>query len=169
MMQKCITILKKEQYPLAFFGVLCYTAPMEYAAKTILAVDDAPVMLRTYQTTFSSVYTVLVAKTPETGLGLLAREKVDLILLDYEMPGPISGIDFLAKVRQQEHLKELPVVLVTSHVSEELVLQAKALGAAGFIKKPFNTVDLVRRVLTALRVDDMDVDSLGQLFPVVQV
>jgi CheY-like chemotaxis protein len=140
---------------------------MAYEEKTILAVDDTPVILRTYQVTFSTVYKVLVAKTPEVGLDLLTKEKVDAVLLDYEMPGLISGFDFLALMKKEERLKGIPVLLVTSHVSEALILQAKKLGAAGYIKKPFETVDLVRRVLNAMQVKDMEVDVTGALYPVI--
>lgn len=63
-----------------------------------------------------------------------------IVFCDVRMPR-MSGIDLLARIKDSEHLKELPVVLVSSASDRETVLQAVKLRAVGYILKPLQPVD----------------------------
>jgi CheY-like chemotaxis protein len=78
----------------------------------------------------------------------LADAGLDLILLDINMPG-IDGFELLKKLREQEALKNLPVVMCTTSGYDKDMDQAKALGATGYVTKPADLTKL-RPTLAAL-------------------
>jgi two-component system response regulator len=59
----------------------------------------------------------------------------DLILLDINMPG-YSGFDVLTRLRDDDHLKRIPVVMLTSSDAQNDIARAYELGASGYIAKP---------------------------------
>ena len=65
----------------------------------------------------------------------LGEQKVDLILLDWNMP-ELSGIDFLRQVRAQPEYAELPIIMVTSEAAKYNVIEALKAGATDYIIKP---------------------------------
>ena len=65
----------------------------------------------------------------------------DLILLDINMPG-YSGFDVLAQLRGDEHLKLIPVVMLTSSEAQADIVRAYELGASGYIAKPTHFQEL---------------------------
>ncbi len=71
----------------------------------------------------------------------------DLIMVDLEMPGQ-SGLDFLAAVKQDDGLRVIPVIVVTSSLLEANVRAAYRLGAAGYVHKPVALEDLTATVAT---------------------
>jgi signal transduction histidine kinase len=93
---------------------------------------------------------------PKTALGgrmaleLLQKESFDLILLDIMMP-EVSGEDVLQSVRQDPHLKDIPVVLITARASEEDRIHGFNLGADDYISKPIIPEELILRVGNLLR------------------
>jgi two-component system chemotaxis response regulator CheY len=78
----------------------------------------------------------------------LKTDKVGLILSDINMPN-MDGIEFLTRLKADESLKMVPVLMVTTEGSQAKVMQALALGAAGYVKKPF-TADQIKEKLTGL-------------------
>lgn len=80
---------------------------------------------------------------------LLARQAVDLILCDWEMP-EMSGIELLGWCRAQEPLKAVPFIMVTSRGDKENVVQAIQAGVSDYIGKPFSNDQLVTKVRKAL-------------------
>jgi len=79
-------------------------------------------------------YRVLTASSGADGLRLAIEEQPDLVILDEQMP-EMTGLQLLQALRE-EHL-DLPVVFMTGHGSEELVVQAFRLGARDYVIKPF--------------------------------
>ncbi|VVN75182.1 response regulator [Pseudomonas fluorescens] len=80
---------------------------------------------------------------------LLAREAFDLVLCDWEMP-ELSGLELLTWCREQDHLKTLPFVMVTSRGDKENVIQAIQAGVSGYVSKPFTNEQLLTKVKQAL-------------------
>lgn len=79
----------------------------------------------------------------EAALALLAAAETlpDLILLDINMPG-LSGFEVLARVKADERLKRIPVVMLTSSELATDVARAYELGASGYVSKPSYLHDL---------------------------
>ena len=69
----------------------------------------------------------------------------DTIFLDLNMPGS-NGMDFLAKIKANPRLANIPVVIYTTSSRKEDVLQATLLGAAAYIVKSFDIEDVSRRI-----------------------
>ena len=80
---------------------------------------------------------------------LLSREAFDLVLCDWEMP-EMSGLELLTWCREQDTLKTLPFVMVTSRGDKENVVQAIQAGVSGYVSKPFTNEQLVTKVKQAL-------------------
>lgn len=78
----------------------------------------------------------------------LKTEKVGLILSDINMPN-MDGIELLTRVKADDALKTIPVLMVTTEGSQAKVMQALELGASGYVKKPF-TADQIKEKLTGL-------------------
>ncbi len=86
---------------------------------------------------------VFVAETGEAALDYLSRSKagdsecpkIDLILLDLNMPG-MGGKEFLRRIKGDDQLDTIPVVILTTSDSEQDILESYKLHAAGYIKKP---------------------------------
>ncbi len=84
-----------------------------------------------------------IVSTAEEGLEYLQRSKQgdeeypmpDLILLDLNMPG-MGGKNFLKKLKSDEQLNSIPVVVLTTSDADRDVLETYQLQAAGYIKKP---------------------------------
>jgi two-component system chemotaxis response regulator CheY len=71
--------------------------------------------------------------------------RVDFVITDLFMPG-VNGLDFLRIVRERPDMRDVPVVVVTGNASRSAVLQAKRLGANGYILKPFTAELLKERI-----------------------
>jgi two-component system chemotaxis sensor kinase CheA len=111
------------------------TTPPPVRRRRVLVTDDS-VMTRTLERSIleAAGYDVLVAGDGAQALQLLQTETVDLILSDVEMPR-LSGLELTAAVRQDERLRHLPVVLVTSLDSPEHIERGAAAGADAYIVK----------------------------------
>lgn len=87
----------------------------------ILVVDDNPTMQNVLSMTFNlEGMDTLVAERGEYAWGLLHRDKPDLVILDVNLKGKISGIHILRAMRKDPELSHIPVVLLTAeHVAAD--------------------------------------------------
>ena len=91
-------------------------------------------------------YQVIEASDATEALLVLKTVNPDLIISDVRMPGPLDGLDLLARVR--ETAPALPVIIISGHLSPS---QALVEGATRFIAKPFVLVAVVDAVQEALK------------------
>src|SRR3954447_990797 len=80
---------------------------------------------------------------------LRAGSPVDLILMDVCMPGT-DGITACQQLKADPAFSDIPVIIVTALAEYDIIDQAFAAGAADFLRKPFNRVELLARVRSAL-------------------
>ena len=80
---------------------------------------------------------------------ILEQENIDLILLDWMMPG-ISGIDFASRLRREGN-HYVVIIMVTAKDDENDLIRGLDVGADDYIKKPFSTKELVSRMHAVLR------------------
>jgi len=94
----------------------------------------------------------------EEGLRLAAEIRPTLILLDYAMPD-CDGFQVLRRLRTDENLQDIPVVMITGNNDQSLIESAFEMGVCDYINKPFLAVELRARVRSALKtqalVDDL--------------
>ena len=107
---------------------------MAPASRTVLIIDDDEGMRDTLTAILRRDYRVLRAATGESGLAILAKETVDVVLLDVRMPG-IGGFDVLREIRETERLVE--VIMISAINEVETAVQAMKLGAYHYITKDF--------------------------------
>jgi len=81
---------------------------------------------------------------------LESAEPPDLIVLDVMMPG-LTGLQVLERVRNDERLASVPVIMLTSRGQEEHVVEGFDRGATDYMTKPFSPNELVARVTSRLR------------------
>ena len=118
----------------------------------VLIVDDSAAIRKILHRVLVQAE-VPLGKVHEAGDGMEALEKlktehVGLILSDINMPN-MDGIEFLGKLRANDAFKTVPVLMVTTEGSQARVLQALALGANGYLRKPF-TADQIKEKLAGL-------------------
>ncbi len=110
-------------------------------SRTILIIDDSSTMRkivsRSLRQAGIEAETLLEAGNGIEALESLAANKVDLILSDINMP-EMDGLEFLRRKAADPAMAKIPVVMITTEAGTELVVEAKKLGAAGSIKKPFS-------------------------------
>ena len=118
---------------------------------TIMLVDDEPTIIETLQMFLEEVgYENFVITTEsERALGLLADKQPDVLLLDVMMP-EISGLDILGRMRADEALKHIPVIILTSATDSGTKLKALELGANDFLSKPVDPSELALRLRNTL-------------------
>ena len=103
----------------------------------ILAVDDAPVILKTVVSVLSDKYKVYTMADPTQMEIFLQQITPDLFLLDYKMPER-SGFDLIPIIRNFNEHKDTPIIFLTSLGTADHLSAAMTLGACDFIVKPFH-------------------------------
>ena len=118
---------------------------------TIMMVDDEPLMMDVIQGLLEEAgYRKFIAVSdPELAMQRIKDSEPDVILLDLKMP-KISGFDILKHIRLTEHLKYLPVIVLTSSTDAESKLNALECGATDFLGKPVDPSELVLRLRNTL-------------------
>ena len=120
----------------------------------LLGIDDNPVNLRAMKVFLSSKFDFIPAKSGIEGLSILKIKKVDLILLDIDMP-IMSGFDFLKQMRDLPEKKEIPVICVTSHdATSEFITSVIHAGAKDYLTKPFDPNILQSKVSKMLHLNE---------------
>ena len=113
-------------------------------AKRILIVDDEPNVRLVFRTALESTGAELAAaEDGEAALAWLRAHRVDLVLLDLQMPG-VGGMGVLERLRAEGI--NVPVVIITAHGSIPDAVAAMKLGAIDFLSKPL-TPDALRRAV----------------------
>ena len=122
----------------------------------LLVVDDSDTMrgLLELQLTQRG-YEVVTAADGERALELVAERRPDAILLDHELPG-LSGLEVLERLRADDRLAAVPVIMLTSERKRELLLTSLRAGAHDHLRKPFDPAELEARVAAALRVKKLN-------------
>lgn len=83
-------------------------------------------------------------------LGMLRASKFDFVVSDINMPN-MNGFELLKNIKADEHLRSLPVLMVTAEAKKEDIVAAAQGGAAGYIVKPFTKATLEEKVQKILQ------------------
>lgn len=121
------------------------------SVKRILTVDDSTTYRRELASFFEAEgYEVLEASTGEAALEILAKQHVDCVLLDLEMPG-MGGRETCKRLKESPELRSVPVVVLTGVEGRNSLLDGLALGADDFIQKSAEFEVLKARVRAQIR------------------
>ena len=118
----------------------------------VLIVDDSAAIRKILQRVLRQA-DVPVGAVFEAGDGFealetLKRERIGLVLSDINMPH-MDGLEFLGKMKAEAIWKDLPVIMISTEGSQNKVLEAVGLGAAGYVRKPF-TAEQIKEKLAGL-------------------
>ena len=113
----------------------------------VLVVDDYATMIRIVsnllrQLGFSNIDT---AMDGETALERMNARRYGLVLSDWNME-PMTGLDLVKAVRNDQTLNDTPFIMVTAESKPENVITAKLAGVDSYIVKPFNAETLKRKL-----------------------
>ena len=111
----------------------------------VMVVDDNTVNLATVEQSLMEKYEVIPMISGRRAVKYLYRDRVDLILLDVQMP-IMDGIDTLREIRTQPNGTTVPVIFLTSRTDKNTVLEGSKLGIMDYITKPFEPDDLQKRI-----------------------
>jgi two-component system cell cycle response regulator len=122
--------------------------------KKILVIDDLPENVFILQDRLvQEGFEVITAYDGNEGLEKANAVLPDLILLDVMMPD-ISGFEVCKILTTNEKTKHIPIILVTAKASAEDTKEGLEAGAFDYIKKPFNRIELMARVKSALKLSE---------------
>lgn len=107
----------------------------------ILLIDDEPGMGDLVRMFLDDLdVSVVQATTLASARSIASESAPDVIMLDVNLGSDGDGLEHLPKLRDEPGLSEVPVVVFSVHASRER--EARALGAAGFVPKPFKAATL---------------------------
>jgi DNA-binding response OmpR family regulator len=117
---------------------------------TVLVVEDDPVILQLLEVNFElEGFSVVTAKDGFEGLTQAKEGRPDVIVTDIMMPRR-SGLEMLADLKADGALAEIPVILLSAKAQTADVRAGLEAGAADYITKPFEPLDLLERVQRVL-------------------
>lgn len=104
----------------------------------VLIVDDFATMRRIIKGVLKQLgfSNLIEAEDGEAALKELKKEKIGLIVSDWNMPN-MTGLELLKEVRADSNLKNIPFLMVTAEGQKENVIQAVQAGVSNYIVKPF--------------------------------
>ena len=110
--------------------------------RLVLVVDDQEINRDVLGMILEDDYEVIYAENGREALEIITeyKEKLSIVLLDLMMP-EVDGFEVLARIRADEFLKQIPVIVLTAEKSAEL--RALEMGAADFITKPFDMHEVI--------------------------
>lgn len=125
---------------------------MEFKKPTILVVDDMTTTLLLLHDLLKDTYEVKIAKSGTKALEILeSPNDIDLILLDIEMPD-INGYDVCKRIKNNETIRNIPIIFITERTSQEDEEYGLNLGAIDYITKPFNNAIVKLRIKNYLNL-----------------
>ena len=120
------------------------------AAKILIVEDDLAVREMLAFTLKNSGFNTLEASDSESALDLIKKHKIDLILLDWMLPG-MNGIEFSKRLRSNSATKNIPIIMLTAKGEEENKIKGLEAGADDYLQKPFSVRELIARIRALLR------------------
>ena len=135
-------------------------------AFNVLVVDDSSTMRAVVKKAIKvSGFTVgscWEASDGKEALEVLRENWVDLVLTDINMPN-MTGLELVAKMKENDLFKSIPVVMVTTEGSEKRVRESMDLGAKGYIRKPFAPEDIKKTLSSVMGETENASQSDGTL------
>ena len=128
----------------------------EKPRRTVLMIDDESNSRKVVKLLLEREgYRVLTAPNGEEGLILAKVETPDVILLDVIMP-KMDGYETLRRLRGDQDMHEIPVIMVTAKGTEHDIAASFRRGAVFHVEKPYETKDLLQKIQVALTLKEGD-------------
>lgn len=122
----------------------------EMKGKILIIEDESAIREMLGYTLMKEGYACEDAPDVESARGLIARQRPDLILLDWMLPG-VSGIDFARRLRGDAETRKIPIIMLTAKGDEFDKVRGLDTGVDDYVTKPFSTKELLARLRAVLR------------------
>lgn len=122
---------------------------MSKQARVLVADDDEDILTLVKAVLERAGHEVIAVQDGAQALASLRSQKPDLAVLDISMP-ELDGLEVLRRVRDDDGIRALPVILLTAKAQEADVERGYAAGASAYVKKPFSPRELAERVESLL-------------------
>lgn len=134
--------------------------------KILIVEDESSIREMLGYSLMKEGYAFEEAADVEEARAVINRNKPDLILLDWMLPG-MSGIDYARRLRADAETQDIPIIMLTAKGDEVDKVRGLDVGADDYITKPFSTKELLARLRAILRryagEDQMAVIEIGGL------
>jgi DNA-binding response OmpR family regulator len=118
---------------------------------SLLLVDDDPDILGLLQSQFrDEPFDVFTAGEGESAFNIIRNEKLDLIVLDVNMPG-LSGLEICRTLKADKNTQDIPIIILSARNEEIDRVLGLEFGADDYVTKPFNTQELLLRINNILK------------------
>jgi len=117
-----------------------------------MVIDDSGMTLRTMMEWLEDKYEVKVANSAKKAAPMIAEDKPDIILLDYEMP-ECSGADYFIELKEGKATSDIPVIFLTSKDDMAIVKSVIEMRPAGYVLKSTTKEVLIERIEEVLSVN----------------
>lgn len=115
----------------------------------VLVIDDSTVMRRIHVNLLKEIgfpeNSIYEASNGEEALKICIETDIQLFLLDWNMP-KLNGLNFTKEIRQIEHYKKTPIIMVTSEAARYHVVEAIKAGVTNYVIKPIKSEVLVEKI-----------------------
>ena len=111
----------------------------------LVADDDDDILLLVTMRLQRDGFIVIAARNGEEALALAQQQRPDVAVLDVGMPG-LDGLEVLQRIRADDELKGMRVLLLTAKAQESDVRRGYDTGADAYVRKPFSPAELSARV-----------------------
>ena len=127
------------------------------SVKTVLVVDDNQINRHILRQILKDVYQIIEAENGQVALDVLSKNDVEIsaVLLDLTMP-VMDGYTFLRKVQEDSRIRNIPIIVTTSHSESEKEIEALKIGAWDFVTKPYNPEIILFRLRNALNRSQLE-------------
>ena len=119
--------------------------------RSILVVDDDPASLALVEGVLEAEgYETLKAASPQQALEILKERGADVILLDIQLHGLDSGLEFARRLKANIATRATPIIAFTAYAERSSEAEVRAAGCDGFLKKPITAqmlADAVRKAI----------------------
>lgn len=117
------------------------------AQKKVLVVEDSPDNRRLAEKILAHYnFSVVAVEDGEKAIAWCQENTPDAILMDISLPG-IDGLETTRQIRQMDRLKDLPIIVLTAHITDEWIEKSKQAGGTDYLAKPFMPNRLVEILL----------------------
>ena len=125
--------------------------------KTVLIVDDNQINREILKKFLKDHYNIVEAENGQVALDILTKNRIEFsaVLLDLTMP-VMDGYTFLQHIQEDSRLKNVPIIVTTSHSESEKEIEALKMGAWDFVTKPYNPDIILFRLRNAINRSQLE-------------
>ncbi len=146
-----ICLFKEFRFSTTYLDIRLLKKIME-EKKKVLVIEDSEAFQQIINKLLETDFQIKTLEEVTEGLDVCKSYQPDIILLDIKLPGTMSGFDFLKSVKNNEEYGHIPVIIMSSLSSQEIIAEGLRLGANDYLVKPFDLKNLLFKIKNLLTI-----------------